>query len=479
MSPLESPAEQRLRQIERALKVRADPSLLLRRAHCLLSLGRVVEARTAAMQAWCSAPAQAGYWDALGTTLSRAGEQHRSIEAYDEALKLHPDEPRILFNRAAVRRYTGDLAGAEADYDRVIALNPGDYEAYKNRSDLRPQTPASNHVRELETLLCGAPLPWMAQVHVHYALAKEYEDLGQYPLSFTHLTRAAQQRRAHLRYEVCADEQTVDWIIEAFDAQVPPPPPDAAHADSQRPVFIVGLPRSGSTLVDRILDRHPDIHSAGELPSFALTLVELIGRTEGGSSLPRRALIDRSATMDFEGLGRHYLRSARAAGAAPGRFTDKMPLNFLYCGLIRRALPGARIVHVTREPMDACYAMYKTLFDAGYPFSYEQIELGRYYAAYHRLMRHWQSVLPGAIHEVRYESLVTATEHEIRKLLAFCGLPWHPDCLAFHENPAPTITASAAQVRRPLYQSSLGKWKCYEDQLAPMLRTLRAAHVHE
>lgn len=442
--------------------------LLLARAQCLLALGRLREARDAAAEAQRNAPSNSLYWDAVATAFSRAGEQWRAMEAYQRALQLAPNDPRILFNRAAVRRFVGELELAESDYDSVIHLEPKDYEAYKNRSDLRVQTEARNHTAELEALLQREHLPWPGEVQLRYALAKEYEDLGRYASAFEHLARGSRLRRQHLRYDVGIDEQTVAWIIEAFPASpsFAPAKTRASTSDAQ-PIFIVGMPRSGSTLVDRILDSHPQVTSAGELPCFAQAMTDAVRRR---CRVPagRRELVSNSAALEFAALGHEYLTRARSAGAEGERFTDKMPLNYLYCGLIRRALPRARIVHVTRSPMAACYAMYKTLFDGGYPFSYDQTELGRYYSAYRRLMAHWRSTLPDAIHELRYEDLIADQEGESRRLLEFCGLEWHEDCLAFHRNPSPATTASAAQIRQPLYASSVEQWRHYERQLRPL-----------
>lgn len=452
-----------------------DHGLLLARAQCLLALGRLREARAAAAQAQRNAPANALYWDAVATTFSRAGEQWKALEAYGRALQLAPDDSRILFNRAAVRRFVGELELAECDYDSVIRRESKDYEAYKNRSDLRMQTEARNHTAELEALLRRQPLPWLGEVQLRYALAKEYEDLGRYDSAFEQLTQGSRLRRQHLRYDVAVDEQTVDWIIEAFPGSSGSFAPAASRAcaSDAQPIFIVGMPRSGSTLVDRILDSHPRVTSAGELPCFAEALTDAVRRRYGVPA-GRRELVANSAALEFGALGHEYLARARSAGAEGERFTDKIPLNYLYCGLIRRALPRARIVHVTRSPMAACYAMYKTLFDAGYPFSYDQTELGRYYSAYRRLMAHWRSTLPGAIHELRYEDLIADQEGETRRLLEFCGLEWHEDCLAFHRNPSATTTASAAQIRRPLYASSVEQWRHYERQLQPLSAALGA-----
>jgi hypothetical protein len=191
--------------------------------------------------------------------------------------------------------------------------------------------------------------------------------------------------------------------------------------------------------------------------------------------LSRRELVAASAEVDFRSVGQDYLARTRAATGHRPHFIDKLPLNYLYCGPIHLSLPSARIIHATRHPMATCYAVYKTLFKNAYPFSYDLREIARYYAAYRRLMNHWDTALPGIILNVSYEDLVEKFDSEIRRVLAHCGLAWHPACLAFHRNPYPTATASAAQVRRPLYDSSLRLWEKYEDELRP----LRAMLVEE
>ncbi len=200
-------------------------------------------------------------------------------------------------------------------------------------------------------------------------------------------------------------------------------------------------------------------------------------RSESGKEhLPRRELVARSAHVDFAALGREYLARARAV-VAEGRFTDKMPLNYLYCELIRRALPNAKIVHLTRHPMAAGYAMYKTLFKDGYPFSYDLDEIAQYYIAYRKLMDHWSAVMPGAVYSLNYENLVADQIDETRKLLEFCGLDWEDACAEFHRNPSATTTASASQVRRPIYDSSVAQWRHYTAQLESLSSALESAGI--
>jgi tetratricopeptide (TPR) repeat protein len=464
--------------IDRALSIEPhDAPLLIRRAQCLLALGRLPDACEAAAAAQLKAPPDPVLYDALGSLFSRVNDQERALSAYDRAVRLAPDNPHFIFNRATVYRFLGRLAEAEADYDRVIALQPADYEAYQNRSELRPQSVDANHIGELEALVARGISDWRGDVQVRYALAKEYEDIGDYAKSFQHLCRGAKKRREHMRYDVTVDVATVDWIIQAFPAVPDETVQQRGGAPGDAPIFIVGLPRSGTTLVDRILGSHSKVYSAGELDHLALCIVDAVRGRSGGVQLPRRELIARSAELDFAALGSDYLERARHTAAADVRFTDKMPLNYLYCGLIRRSLPNAKIVHVTRRPMAACYAMYKTLFKDGYPFSYDLGEIGRYYVGYRRLMDHWQATIPAVIYPLSYEALVADQVGETRKLLDFCGLEWQDSCVEFHRNPSPTTTASAAQVRRPLYDSSVSQWRHYEAELAELSSLLSAAGI--
>jgi len=474
-----------LKQWDQALRAKPDaPQWLLSKAQCLLALGRRGDARAAALAA-LARTADAPLLDGLGSLFSFLGDQQNALAAFERAVAFAPDNPHYIFNRATVRRFLGRLGEAEADYDRVIALRPGDFEAYVNRSDLRPQTPHRNHVAELKSLAAQGFADWRSEVQIRHSLAKEYEDLGDYANSFEQLRLGAAKRREHLRYDVSNDVATVNWIIAAFPAAAEPAP---APVESTRaastpavpprasPIFIVGLPRSGTTLVDRILSSHSEVTSAGELNDFALALVDHMRAENGGAQLARSDLVARSAHIDFHALGKEYLARARSV-AGEGRFTDKMPLNYLYCGLIRRALPDAKIVHLTRHPMAAGYAMYKTLFKDGYPFSYDLHDISRYYVAYRRLMAHWQATMPGAIHTVSYEDLIADQLGETRKLLAFCDLEWQDACLDFHRNASATTTASASQIRRPIYGSSVAQWRHYATQLAALRADLDAAGI--
>jgi tetratricopeptide (TPR) repeat protein len=479
-----------LQIIDRLLTV--DPlnaPLLLQRAQCFMGLGLRAEALATAEAAERCGPTDALLRDAAGTLYSFGNDHRRALSSYDAALALMPRNAQFLYNRASIRRFLGDLSGAEQDYDAAILLQPTDYEAFKNRTDLRTQTAARNHVPELEKLLARGFPDWRGEVQIRYSLAKEYEDLGLYEKSFEALTRAAKKRREHMRYDIATDLATVQWIIDAFplgpvgsegtatSVGLRDIAGNEAHASIEAPIFVVGLPRSGTTLVERTLGSHSTLFSAGELDCFALSIVDGVRRKTGRAQMPRQELVLQSAEMDFAALGREYLQRVRAATIGEGRFIDKMPLNYLYCGLIRRALPKAKLVHLTRHPLAVCYAMYKSLFKDGYPFSYDLAEIAQYYIGYRRLLAHWQTSMPGAVYSLSYEALVADQLSETRKLLEFCELDWEDACMQFHRNPAASTTASAAQVRRPIYDSSVSQWRRYESQLAGLRAQLEAAGI--
>jgi tetratricopeptide (TPR) repeat protein len=415
---------------------------------------------------------------AIGSLYSAMGLHHEALAAATRAVELDPARPQYLFNRAALLRFVGRIDEAEATYDRALELDPGDHEAWLNRTELRRQTPERNHIAALEALAAKPFTHPRNEVFIRHALAKEYEDVGRHAESFAQLSAGASLRRRHIDYDLERDLRTVDLIIDALPASRLGAVRAAQPAG--RPIFVVGMPRTGTTLVERILGSHPEVLGAGELLSFPEALVAAVERSAGRSGLSREDMVATAARIDLRAVGEDYLaRAARAAEsvATRSRFVDKLPHNYLYCGLIQQALPGARIVHVVRNPMASCYAMYKALFRQGYPFSYDLDELAQFYAGYRRLMDHWRTAMPGVIHELRYEELVRSPREVTAAMLDFCGLAWHEGCLEFHANPTPSTTASAAQVRRPLYSSSVNLWQRYRTELAPLEARLRACGI--
>ncbi|QKX16956.1 sulfotransferase [Microbulbifer sp. YPW1] len=414
----------------------------------------------------------------LGYLLTLCESHGSALQAFEAALRERPDDPLLLFNCAAANRAMGKLERAEALYDRVLALNPDDWEAYKNRSDLRKQTPDHNHVRELQQRLARADLPQVAKVQLHFALAKEYEDLGEYSASFDALQLGCGARRSGIDYELDRDLSVMQGITDAFDTNFLDQP-SVPESLGQEIIFILGMPRTGSTLLDRVLCAAGDVVSAGEPDTFARTLLLEARRASEGRD-GQNPILDAAGDLNIAEVGSAYVRQlkARAQLAGGRRIIDKNPMNFLYLGWIARALPGAKIVHLCRNPMDTCFAIYKTLFKSAYPFSYDQAEMAEYYCGYRKLMHHWKQIFPERVIDVHYERLVAELAREGRNLYQACDLAWSDGILdSYYRDHTGTATASAAQVRQPVYLTSVNKWQHYGKELIPMQEILRREGV--
>lgn len=439
------------------------------KAKCLHLSGKAREALQAAELAEARVGTAPAALDALGAIFGLLGLHQRAKGLFQRAIASGADVPQYLFNLAATERVTGALAEAEAHCDAALARDPAYGLAHYLRSDLRIQTDDRNHVAEMETVLAGRKLSPQSEVMVRFALAKECEDLERFQRAFHHVEAGCalqrrltgqQQTDAVAEIERIMSTHTRDWIAAA----------PSGHA-AAAPVFVVGLPRTGTTLVERIIASHPAMTSVGETSAFAAELGRAARKgTNGGD--PAR-------------LGRSYVEAATLSRPGPvsnQRFVDKTLDNYLYCGLIHVALPAAKIILVQRSPMDACWAMYKAHFQGKFAFSYDQVELAEAYLAYRRLSRHWKATLPPhALLQINYEDVVRTPEAASRQMIAFLGLPWDDEVLRFHESPAPSATASAVQVRRPIYASSIGKWRHHADGLASLrtrlLRELPAAEL--
>lgn len=405
----------------------------------------------------------------IGEFFAHAGRHAEACRCYERAVALAPGDARALYNLASAQIVVGKLEDAERCFCGVIERDPHDYDAWQNRSTLRRQTAALNHIAGLSELLEGGLRHPSGEVALCYALAKEYEDLGEFETGFHFLKRGADCRRRLLSYNVQNDVAVMQRLQSLFDRDFAA---RARSAGNQRgPVFVMGLPRSGTTLVERILSSHSRIGSLGEINDFALTLTRLAGTAN------KERLLEASSQLDMDALGNAYVQSTRRYGSDDELLIDKTPSNYLYLGLIAKALPGAVIFHVHRHPLDSCYAMYRSLFRMGYPFSYDLADLGSYYVAYHRLMQHWRDTFPGTFIDVSYEELVDNQETVSRALVTHCEVDWEDACLRFEHNTAPVTTASAVQVRRPIYRDALARWRRYERQLEPLIRILADAGI--
>lgn len=443
-----------------------DARILVQKAYGHAVAGQVAEALGTARLAMQAPLRELWALDLLGNTFTLCHRPTEAHAAFSRAQTAAPNHPGVLFNLAAAAGFLGRTDEAERAYDRVISASPDNAEAWLNRSQLRRQTAERNHVAELRTALDGDTVPWQREVHLRYALGKELEDLGAYDEAFTNIAQGAAVRRCHMRYAVADDIGAMARIAAVHDADWCAPA--AAMQQGGGPVFILGMPRSGSTLLERMLGRHTQLQAMGELPNFGQALIAAFRRQLGRMPSSKTELVDRSADLDLVAIGSAYLSSVAPLRDTAPRFIDKLPINFLYAGLIARALPGATLLHIRRQPLDLCFAIFKTLFRDAYPFSYDFSELAAYYRAYEALMDHWRRALGGRLVEIDYEDLVSVPRNVFEPLLPQLGLDFEEACLSPEKGDAAVMTASAAQVRQPIHAGSVGSAARYGAHLDPL-----------
>lgn len=401
---------------------------------------------------------------AIGKHYHQANDPASAVRYLERAHAQLGDQPQLLYDLASSQFFTGNFAGAETTLDSLLAKAPGSGAAHYLRATLRQQTAERNHVASLRDSLARAITKPVERAACLYALAKELEDLAEYQQSITALLEGARLMHSTLKYNLAAELANIGALSQTFTADALAAA-SAGH-DEKGAIFIVGMPRSGTTLVESVLTRHPSVGAAGELSDFAQVLAA--ASSEFAQASPGLTQMQAATRIDFQAVGADYMRGAREAAPECPFIIDKMPVNYLYCGAIHKALPQARIIHLVRNPMDSCYAMFKTLFAQAYLFSYDLCELADYYAAYKALMRHWHELLPGVILDVNYEDLVANPETEARRIVEWCGLDWRPGQQHPSATDKPSATASAAQVRQPIHTRSVHKWQHYATQLAPL-----------
>jgi tetratricopeptide (TPR) repeat protein len=463
--------------IEKAIKLedtRADYPAHL--ARCLSLMNRDSEARTAVDKAFDLYPADALTLDTIGVVYSRLRNHERAVDVFRQAVAIQPGNPGFQFNLGSSLKFLGEFDASEAAYEGAIAANPKVYKVHSALSHLRRQTPEKNHIERLEALLHKIGGDVSGELYLRHSLAKEYDDIKNYSKAFEHLSAGNRKRRKNLEYSIEDDRKLFECIEDLFNENMLSAP--AQGNTTKEPIFIVGMPRTGTTLTERILTSHSSVYSAGELKNFSLALKQATGT-------PSKVVLDtetlrKGIELDFKALGTTYLDSTRPATGHTPHFTDKLPLNFLYIGFIHLALPNARIICLRRNPLDTCLSNFRQLFDVNfsyYNYAYDIMETGRYFILFDRLMAHWQRVLPGKVFEVQYENIVADQEAESRRLVEYCGLEWEEECLQFEKNAAPVATASAAQVREPIFTTAVERWRRYEAELQPLRELLESERI--
>jgi tetratricopeptide (TPR) repeat protein len=412
-------------------------------------------------------PDDPAYLNLMAACLALIGEDARVIALYDRLLTDYPKQPRLWLNYGHTLRAVGRRDEAVAAYRQCLALAPALGDAYWSLANLKVGGLTEPDEAAMQASLSGSGLTADDRLHLHYALGKALEDRGEAAGAFEHYAKGAALRRAEAPYD--ADDLTGHvrraealYSADVFATRA------GAGSSSTAPIFIVGLPRSGSTLIEQILASHSQVEGTMELPN--------IGLIARGFAPNYPEAVARLSEAELTALGDGYIEATRIhRKLGRARFIDKMPNNFLHLGLIQLILPHARIVDARRHPLGSGFSAFKQHFAQGQAFSYDLADIGRYYRDYVQLMAHFDTVAPGRIHRVIYEDLIENTEREVRRLLDACGLPFEDGCLAFHENSRAVRTVSSEQVRRPIFRQGLDQWRAYEPWLEPLKAALGPA----
>jgi tetratricopeptide (TPR) repeat protein len=413
----------------------------------------------------------------MGSALEKLDDKTAAAAAYRAAIEIDARHMEAHNNLGSILSHTGDIDGARACFETALALEPRSVVSNYNISALKRYIEADPAVAIVEGLAqTAASLPMTDRTRLMFTLGKIRDDLGQYDGAFAAFAEGNRLQASTLSFNESRAELQTRKIIERFDADLLAAHQGAGNPDPT-PVFIVGMPRSGTTLTEQILASHAGAYGAGELKDLHQVVTE-VAATCTPAGYPEMATTLSAPIL--QSIGERYLASIRNIAPAAARVTDKMPGNFHYLGLIRLALPNAKIIHVVRDPMDSCLSCFTHLFNDTMEFAYDLGTLGRYYVRYMTLMQHWQRVLPkGFVLDVRYEDLVTDVEQQTRRMLDHIGLPWDDNCLEFYNNARPVRTASLAQVRRPIYRSSVAGWRRFEKHLAPLLDIVKDYRANE
>jgi tetratricopeptide (TPR) repeat protein len=471
--------DEALASYDRVLALRPNNAeALCNRGNTLHELKRFDEALVSYDRALALRPDYAGALYNRGNTLHERGDLRAALAHYRRTLSLKPEFADAYNNLGNVLEELGQLQEAESAYCEALRLDPNSTAAYVNLAAGKTFKPGDAHLAAMEALARTEGLSTTDRMRLDFALGKAYADLKDHSGSFRHLLAGNAAKRATIGYDETAALGRFDRIEAVFTPELIAAKSGGGHP-SALPIFVLGMPRSGTTLVEQIIASHPAVHGAGEVQLLS-DVVRTVGGPDGNSApYPELMLsLDHAALQQ---MGARYVAmlgelAAKHGASKAERITNKMPSNYYFAGLIHLALPHAKIVHTIRDPLDTCLSCFSKLFTAEQNYAYDLGELGRYYRGYERLMAHWRRVLPvGCMLEVRYEDVVADLERQARRIIGYCGLPWDDRCLSFHETERPVRTASSTQVRQPIYTSAIGRWHAYEQHIGPLLNGLGIA----
>jgi tetratricopeptide (TPR) repeat protein len=470
--------------LRRALVIEDNSDkLYLHYGSVLLDQHKTAEAAAAIERAMALNPNNHENVNMMGRIAFDRGELDESLSYYRRALAIKPDLADAYNNMGNTFKELGRLRDAEEAYREALRIDPNVAGPYTNLADSWKFKPGDPYLAAMEALAAKTEgLSKDDRIQLDFGLGKAYADLKDYPRSFKHYLSGNASKRGGIHYDEANTLQLFDRIEAVFSKELIRAKSSGGDP-SAAAIFVLGMPRSGTTLIEQIIASHPLVHGAGELQTLNDVILEVRG--PDGMTLPYPEFIAAVDGNALRQIGARYcalvreLAAKHGAAAAP-YITDKMPSNYYFAGLIHLALPNAKIIHSRRDPVDTCISCFSKLFSAEQNHTYDLGELGRYYKRYEQLMAHWLRVLPrGRMLEVRYEDVVADLETQARRIIDYCGLPWDDRCLSFHETDRPVRTASATQVRQPIYQSAVGRWRVYEEFLGPLLAELGApASIH-
>jgi tetratricopeptide (TPR) repeat protein len=436
----------------------------------LIRLGRLQEAEVAARHLERIEPGSPQTWVTVAAVATRLMRQEEALRAYERAADLKPDEVGLRVSAGHVQKTLGRRGESEASYKAALQMDPGIAEAYWSLADLKNYTFSDEEIAAMQQLLASDKRQRSNEAQLHFALGRAFEQRQEYARAFAHYAQGNALRRLDAPFDAGKFERRSERIRAFFDAAFFAERAGSGNP-SPAPIFIVGLPRSGSTLIEQILASHSRVEGTMELPNILNIVAQFDDLAATRDGYPET--VAAATPAQLSALGRRYLEeTAPLLRSGRDHFTDKLPNNFSHIGLIHAILPRAILIDARRHPLDACFSTFKQHFAEGQTFSYDLEDLGRYYRAYLSLMDHWDAVLPGRVLHVQYEELVREPQVHIRRLLEHCGLEFEPACLKFHETRRAVRTASAEQVRQPLYTSGVDYWRHFEAELEPLRRAL-------
>jgi len=415
------------------------------------------------------APKLALTLDTIGVAYTQIGLHQQAVPFFKHAVAANKHNGQFFFNLGASLKFTGDFIGARKAYEQTIALMPHYCKAHAALTSLGDITLDNNHIERL-TKLYQQFTQSDDLLYIGHALAREYEALGEYKKAYKYLSESKKAKLAQLNYQFSDDKEMFSALTELFTKQhTNNSPQDKLNAgyDSSEPLFVVGMPRTGTTLVERILSKHSEVTSAGELQHFGLLLKEL-SKTATNKVIDKETVMA-AASINFSQLGKAYIDSTRAITGSSAKFVDKMPLNILYAGFIIKALPKAKIICLDRGALDTIVSNYRQLFSVNfsyYNYAYDLQTTAQFYHQFTQLTKLWLRLFPDNFYVINYEKFVNNPKEEAKKIIEFCGLDWQEHCLDIHKNSAPVATASAVQVRQPINNKSVGNWQKYQEYLS-------------